>query len=291
MSELRMVERESPEDWISQSRERHHPIHTFCLFSGGGDSSVLAHRCRDHYDELAFIDTGTAVPGVKEFVQDFAAWIDKPLKIVQAGDAFRRMVLGGTIQKSGEIEPGFGFPGKAHHFKAYTRLKERQIESLVRETKQGHSRLASVMFLSGVRRDESRRRSNRKPLTEHGSAKFVNPLIEWTNAEMEAYKVDHDLPQSDVSALLHRSGECNCGAFQTDGEREMLESLWPQWWADYIAPLEQEAEAAGLRWCRWGGFDKDGNQAAGSSEGGMLCGQCQVAGQMNLLPDTEAGNE
>ena len=283
MSQQSFLERDTPEAWLAKARDRWNPIKTFCLFSGGGDSSVVAHRCRSYYDELAFIDTGTAVPGVREFVVQFAEWIDKPLRIVEAGDAFRRMVLGGTTQKNGSIEPGFGFPGKAHHYKAYSRLKERQIEQLLRETKKGARRSDAVLFVSGVRRDESARRSNRQPLTEHGSAKFVNPLIEWTNAEMETYKERHQLPKSDVAALLHRSGECNCGAFQTDGEREMLASLWPEWWEATIVPLEREAEAAGLRWCKWGGFDRDGVQAAGSSEGGMLCGQCQVAGQLDLL--------
>jgi 3'-phosphoadenosine 5'-phosphosulfate sulfotransferase (PAPS reductase)/FAD synthetase len=286
VSQLRTIKLETPEDWIKNARAKWNPIKTYCLFSGGGDSSVVAHRLRPHYEELLFIDTGTAVPGVREFVEEFADWIDKPLKVVEAGDAFRRMVLGGTVQRDGNIEPGFGFPGKAHHFKAYSRLKERQIEAVVRETKQGHKRTDAVLFLSGVRRDESARRSNRQPLTEHGSAKFVNPLIEWTNVEMEEYKVLNNLPKSDVSALLHRSGECNCGAFQTDGEREMLESLWPEWWRSFIAPLEEEAEQAGLRWCKWGGFDLEGNQAAGSSGGGMLCGQCQVAGQMGLLDES-----
>jgi hypothetical protein len=41
---------------------------------------VLAHRCREQYDGLAFIDTGTAVPGVAKFAHDFARWVNKPLR-------------------------------------------------------------------------------------------------------------------------------------------------------------------------------------------------------------------
>jgi 3'-phosphoadenosine 5'-phosphosulfate sulfotransferase (PAPS reductase)/FAD synthetase len=61
------------------------------LFSGGNDSTVLAHRCRAHYDGLAFIDTGTAVPGVAEFVREYAHWLDKPLRVLRAGNAYRRI--------------------------------------------------------------------------------------------------------------------------------------------------------------------------------------------------------
>jgi hypothetical protein len=51
---------------------------SWCLFSGGHDPTVLAHRCRQQYQGLAFIDTGTAVTGVQEFVSEYADWIGKP---------------------------------------------------------------------------------------------------------------------------------------------------------------------------------------------------------------------
>ena len=54
--------RHEPVGLIEEAKERWTPIKTFCLFSGGGDSGVLAHRCRDHYDALFYIDTGTAIP-------------------------------------------------------------------------------------------------------------------------------------------------------------------------------------------------------------------------------------
>ena len=49
------------------------------------DSTVLAHRCREHYQALAWIDTGTAVPGVAEFVVEYADWLGKPLRVLDAG--------------------------------------------------------------------------------------------------------------------------------------------------------------------------------------------------------------
>jgi 3'-phosphoadenosine 5'-phosphosulfate sulfotransferase (PAPS reductase)/FAD synthetase len=267
VEQIRLLPGEDPDDLVEQAKARWSPVRTICLFSGGNDSSVVAHRCRDHYDELFFIDTGTAVPGVEEFVREFAEWIDKPLTIKRAGDAYRLLVLGGTLQRGGTIEPGFGFPGKGQHPKAYTRLKERQIEAKLKEVKLGHPRTASVLFVSGVRRDESARRSTRQPLTERFSAKFVNPLIDWTNLDMRRYRQEHEIPQSDPAALCHRSMECNCGAFaDAEAERAMMMSLWPDWWETTIAPLEREAEARGIRWCRWGGYDRDGVQAAGSGE-------------------------
>jgi len=156
----------SPEALIAAAKRRWKPIKTYCLFSGGGDSGVLAHRCRDHYDELLYIDTGAAIPtseepaitGVEDHVRAFAAQLGKPL-------------------------------------------------------------------------------------------------------------------------LIRRSG--NCGAFaQAEEERAPMRTFWPQWWAERIEALEAEAQARGIRGWRWGGYDLDGNQAAGSATApaGLLCSNCRTAG-------------
>jgi len=259
-----------PDELIAEAKREHIPIETVCLFSGGNDSTVLAHRCREHYDRLVFIDTGTAVPGVREFVESFAEWIGKSLTVHEAGDAFRRMVLGDT-------GPAFGFPGPAQHGRAYTRIKERQLEAMLREAKAGRPRSARVLALTGVRRSESARRASRMPITRRSSLVFANPLIDWTNAAMRRYRVEHELPESDVAALIHRSGECNCGAFAEPGEREMLASLWPEWFEATIASLEREAETAGVPACRWGERPPDTTPG----DVGPLCSSCEFR-QMRL---------
>jgi 3'-phosphoadenosine 5'-phosphosulfate sulfotransferase (PAPS reductase)/FAD synthetase len=174
-----------------------------------------------------------------------------------------------------------GFPGPGAHGRAYNRLKERQIMALLRESKQGHSSRARVLFLSGIRRAESRRRSKREAINRlpGKSAVFVNPLIDWTGEDMRGYRREHDLPESPASALLHRSGECNCGAFaKADEERPMLQALYPDFFASVIESLEREAQAAGVRWCRWGGYDVDGNRAGETSRErpGLLCESCEA---------------
>lgn len=244
----------NPDDVIAEAVAEHAPVARFCLTSGGGDSTVLAHRCREHFDELVHIDTGTAVPGVQDFVREYAEWLGKPLRILEAGDAYEVMVLGGLACRSGDLTPPLGFPGPANHQVAYTRLKERQVEALIRDVKEGHPRTAKIMLLSGTRRHESARRM-RTQANRHrcrGAQLWVNPLLDWTDAQMRSYREEHELPISDVSALLHRSGECNCGSFAAPGEREMMRSLWPQWFHDRIENLEERAQAAGLAACRWG---------------------------------------
>jgi 3'-phosphoadenosine 5'-phosphosulfate sulfotransferase (PAPS reductase)/FAD synthetase len=206
--------------------------------------------------------------------------VDKPLRIMHAGDAYRRMVLGGDVLQDGTVRTGLGFPGPAMHGRAYIMLKERQIATLLRESKTGQSRRARVVFLSGVRRAESQRRATREPISRarRSSAVFANPLLNWSSSDMAVYRQAHRIPESDAAALLHRSGECNCGAFASaEHERAMLKALYPDFFAS-IEALEAEAEAAGLRWCRWGGYDRAGNRAtqAAKPTSGPLCEACDA---------------
>jgi 3'-phosphoadenosine 5'-phosphosulfate sulfotransferase (PAPS reductase)/FAD synthetase len=271
----RLIERETPEEWIERARVLHDPIATVCLFSGGSDSLVVAHRCRDYYDELVFIDTGTALPGVLDHVRQCAEDLEKPLRVMSFDyDAYRLAVVGGDDPKNQYTWHPFGFPGPAQHGRMYNRLKERQIFNLLRELKKGHPRHSRVVALSGVRQDESSRRAKRPAIFRTGSMVFVSPLIEWTNVEMQAYRNQHDLRLSDVAALIHRSGECNCGAYADADEREMLKSLFPKWWAERIEPIEREAEAKGLGCAKWGTFREfDAENLSGA---GPLCSSCDA---------------
>lgn len=280
--QLALLPGEHPDEVVRRARERFAPIATVCLFSGGGDSQALALRCREHVDKLAFIDTGTAIPGVVEHVREFAAWLDLPLRELREFEddpfrSFRNLVLGEDEDRDRvENWKPLGFPGPGQHGRAYNRLKECQIERLLREEKVGQHRHAKVLFLTGVRRAESVRRRKRAAVTQKRGMVYANPLIDWSNSQTRIYRQHAGGPESEVAALLHRSGECNCGAFASAAdERAMLKSLWPAWWAR-IEALEVEAEAAGLRWCRWGGYDVAGVRAGGEPDAGELCTSCEA---------------
>lgn len=259
----------TPERVMEMAEEQYGPfVARVCLFSGGNDSLATAHRARDYYDRLMFIDTGTAVPGVRDFVQRAADWIGKPLTIYEAGDAYKRMVLG-----DGD-KPALGFPGPAMHQRCYSLLKERQIERFLREVKVGHPRSARVLFVTGIRRAESQRRRLRPPIERKGAQVFASPLIEWTTPDLHAYRRANNLPESDIAALLHRSGECNCAAYAAPGEREELRSLFPKWFAEFITPLEDEAARLGLPNAVWGAGGASAGQVLAGA--GPLCTDCEL---------------
>jgi 3'-phosphoadenosine 5'-phosphosulfate sulfotransferase (PAPS reductase)/FAD synthetase len=250
----------------------HEPSSMFALFSGGNDSAVLTAWARMRFgrrlDAAVFIDTGTALPGVREFVEAFCANRYLPLIVLEAGDAYQRMVR------------KHGLPGPGAHLYPYVWLKERQLDRLIRERKT-HPR-DRIVLLTGARRAESQRRMSKAvPVWRSGSTVWVNPLLDWTNADMRAYREQHGLEQSEVAALIHRSGECNCGAFAGPGEREELRSLWPEWFEENIAPLERIAAGRGLP-CVWGERARrpidDGNV-------GLLCSDCVAHPTLDAFKD------
>lgn len=264
----------SPEDVIGETIELHgEPIARVCLFSGGNDSAAAAHRAAEFYDELVWLDTGTAVPGVEDFAHDFARWLGKPLRILRHDhDAYRLLVLGG-MDPAGRDWHVLGFPGPAQHPRAYNRLKDRLLEQLTRELKVDQPRSARILCVTGIRAQESARRRGRLPVNRKAARVFANPLIDWSGADLRAYRAEHGVPQSDVAALLHRSGECNCGAFAAPGEREMLHDLWPAWFGERIESLEREATAIGLPCAAWG--TRCTGAAAATEDTGDICQGCE----------------
>jgi len=156
-----------------------------------------------------------------------------------------------------------GFPGPAHHWKMYTRLKERCIEA-------ARSRLVlqpyreRVVFLAGRRRDESARRADLTWVDRKRSMVFVSPMLLWTKLDLNTYRLmaaaDGDpVPLNPVTERLHMSGECLCGAFAHPGELDEIGAWFPAVRAE-IEALEADVTATGRHpaWrCRWGwGADK-----------------------------------
>jgi phosphoadenosine phosphosulfate reductase len=171
-----------------------------------------------------------------------------------------------------------GVPGPGAHRYPYVNLKERQLDRLIRDHKARWN--DRILLLTGARRNESQRRMGQAvEVKRDGCTVWCNPLIDWTDGDMRAYRMRHQLEQSDVAALLHRSGECNCGAFAGPGERAMLEALFPAWFERVIGGAEEAARSCG-KWPSWG----ERPPRSRVSAAGPLCSGC-ASTQMGLFPD------
>lgn len=216
----------------------HRPAHVYALFSGGGDSVVAAHIAARHrrFDGCLFVDTGTAITGVRDHAETVCATHGWSLAVRHPPEPYEQMIREA------------GLPGPGQHGTAYVRLKERVFDRFVRELCSrcvGEERCPqhdTVIWVAGSRASESARRMrNATTATERdGSQVWVNIILDWPDHATAAYRQLHGLPTSDVAALLHRSGECNCGTYAQPGERAMLTSLFPDF-ADRVAAWENLA--------------------------------------------------
>ena len=255
------------------------------LFSGGNDSTVLAHMFRDRVTHVAHANTGIGIEQTRQFVRDTARSWGLPLleKHPREGEGYRDLVLGRCLARTGPNagKPVYagGFPGPAMHWLMYQRLKERSLEKVRNEIVTAPRR-ECVIFLAGRRRLESPRRKQRskdqaiRPVERKGSIVWVSPLHNWSALDMNAYRRKHpDVPRNEVADLLHMSGECLCGAFAEAGELDEIGDWFPEVAAE-IRTLESEALAAGIPElkCRWGwGAGKER-----PSRTGPLCSSCDL---------------
>jgi 3'-phosphoadenosine 5'-phosphosulfate sulfotransferase (PAPS reductase)/FAD synthetase len=234
------------------------PAKVFALFSGGHDSLCASHlaTAAGLVDGCVHINTGIGVERTRQFVRDTCRGFGWPL---------REMTPPPFVPKPNKRRPGidyenlpayealvfhFGFPGADGHTLIYNRLKERCLRQLVCEAK--GRRGDRVLLVTGVRRQESRRRMGHiVPTQREGCRVWAAPLVNWDQAEKEAYLAAKGLPRNPVVDGLCMSGECLCGAYAKEGELHEISTVDPKV-ATYLRGLMERARALGAPHCIWG---------------------------------------
>ena len=259
------------------------------LFSGGNDSTVLAHLMRDRATHAVHANTTIGIEETREFVRKTCADWGLPLVEEHPPNTYRELVLGQVTTRSGEpVWPG-GFPGPGAHGLMYQRLKERALDKARHTLGFANSKTKAALFIAGRRREESTRREEIPLYEPDGTVIWASPLAMWTKADLTTYRLMHgDVPVNEVSERMHMSGECLCGAFAKPGELEEIRFWYPHRAAE-IDALVAEVKAAGCaREDRqdWG----HGNGRASAS--GRLCQSCDArfAPQESLFGDAAAGD-
>jgi len=231
---------------FSAALKEHDPTHVFLLTSGGNDSIVPLHLFRNdpRVTAAVHIDTGIKVETVERHVQHVCKLFGlRDLLVYRAVDNTK---ADGTPDPMiyDDIIKTHGFPGPEQHRIMYAKLKQRQIERLLRDHK--NARGDRIMLVTGIRKDESRRRmGTAKEVQREGGQVWVAPVVNWTGEDMATYRAQHKLPRNSVSDRLGMSGECLCGAYAKPGELERLERHYPST-ANRIRRLERESN------CPWG---------------------------------------
>lgn len=231
------------------------------LFSGGNDSTTLAHLFKSTATHAIHANTTIGIESTRQFVRDTCEAWGIPLIEKVAPTSYRELV----IER--------GFPGPAMHFKMYQRLKERCLDAARADLGVSNSRTKAAVFIAGRRRQESKRRAD-VPLSERdGSVIWASPLAFWTNLDLNTYRLMFPaIPRNTASDTLHMSGECLCGAFAHPGELDEIGYWFPDMRTE-IESLQDEVRAAGHPepFCTWGH-----GQGGAPSRSGTLCSSCDA---------------
>jgi 3'-phosphoadenosine 5'-phosphosulfate sulfotransferase (PAPS reductase)/FAD synthetase len=287
-----------------------HPIvGSYWLFSGGKDSVILGHLLRGRYDAILHVNTGTGIPQTTEHVHAVATAWGETLHELHPKNTYEDLVMGRVIASTGPNKGvravWKGFPGPPGHRVMYRHLKDEPLmrfraEVLGDQKRKPRAERKKIAYLGGMRWGETERRfRNAEAIDPDGSIVWVSPIVHWTNEHMAEYRdrhrcqenhehaphrLCHDdaLPLNPVTEHLHMSGECLCGAYAKPGELDEVEFFYPET-AAKLRTLEVEAEAAGIKACRWG--QKLATAGNSGIAAGRLCSSCTIAPQLARQTD------
>lgn len=230
----------------------------YALFSGGKDSFATAKVLQeaDKLRGVVMIDTGISVPEWKSTCIDICEQFKMPYQIIPTNIRYEWFVW------------KYGFPGDTGHMYAMNYLKGRAI----REYKKMYPNIA---LASGVRLAESARRAlTTKELGTFETVPVHAPIFDWTTERVWAYvrSFGYERPRSYVT--LGTSGDCLCGAYAREDERETVQTLYPDI-AKRIRVLEEVCQDRHPTRCRWGWSALSNSDRATQSASEMLiCQEC-----------------
>lgn len=246
-------------------------MRTFALFSGGHDSlcsTVLASRM-DGFEGVLHINTGIGIEETRQFVRSTCAERGWPLTELHAPEGeYERLVL---------TRGGFPYGVQSHHSMLYY-LKQRPLAAWMREQP------GEVALVTGIRKDESVRRFGSGisvPERRDGRKTWLSPILDWTAVEVSRFINAEWLRRNTVVDLLHRSGECLCGALAKEAEIHEIARWYPEA-AERIQKLERECERRGIVASVWAGrtarrISPDQGSLFPKSEYAPLCSSCEAA--------------
>jgi 3'-phosphoadenosine 5'-phosphosulfate sulfotransferase (PAPS reductase)/FAD synthetase len=138
------------------------------------------------------------------------------------------------------------------------------------------TRREKVLLISGLRESESARRSRYQEDVQvwEGTKVWCAPIWKFSKEDINAYIERFELSRNPVVDLIHKSGECLCGAFASPGEKEELRFWFPDV-ARRLDRLELEARSRGHDW-GWGQrpVRSDVRSTAGKN---ILCASCALS--------------
>lgn len=214
----------------------------YALFSGGHDSLTSTAIAAKHplFRGVVHINTGIGIERTREFVRETCEEQGWPLIEASAPPGrYEEMVL---------TRGGFPHGVKSHNSMLFY-LKQQPLNRWFKTT------TGKVGLVTGIRKQESVRRMAAGisvPVRPDGRKVWLSPILEWSKVDCGRFMQAEGLPRNPVVDLLHRSGECLCGALARPEEIHEIARWYPDT-ARRINLLEHECEARGIAACVWAG--------------------------------------
>lgn len=186
------------------------PDTVLALVSGGNDSTTMLELAAEDedvdVDGVLHVNTGIGVELTRQHVRE---------ECQRHGLPYIEAITPKLEERYGQLYLENGAPSPATHRYMYRNLKERVFDRVY------SSFPGRIVFLSGARKHESRKRAASVPAVGVRDATnrrrprltWASPVAEFTGAEMRALRRERDVPPNDVAELLDMSGECACNAY------------------------------------------------------------------------------
>jgi 3'-phosphoadenosine 5'-phosphosulfate sulfotransferase (PAPS reductase)/FAD synthetase len=255
---------------VSAWGEEHGVTALFSLFSGGHDSltsTALAAK-QPLFEGVLHINTGIGVEETREFVRETCRAQGWPLYELRAP----RFLYEELVVSRG------GFPhGPQSHNSMLFYLKQQPLNRWLR------NQPGILGLVTGIRKQESVRRMGAGisvPVRRDGRKVWISPILEWSKVDCGQFMEAEGLARNPVVDLLHRSGECLCGALARPEEIHEI-ALWYPDVARRINALERECEERGIAACVWAGRESqevhaDQGQLFSKADLAPLCMSCEA---------------
>jgi len=149
--------------------------------SFGIQAAVMLHLIHEHAPKIpvVFIDTGFLFPETYRYAEELSALFDLDLRIYQPTvSAARMQALWGNLWEDGD--------GGADRYALLTKIEP--MNRALRET-------GADVWLSGLRRSHSKTRAERNYAEQQKKTLKVYPIIDWADAQVDAYFRQHGLPR------------------------------------------------------------------------------------------------
>jgi phosphoadenosine phosphosulfate reductase len=175
----------------------------FVLFGGGKDSAAVAILAKKALGTvpLLFVDTTLEFPETYQFVERFSKIYNLPLMRDENGEYYR------AEQDFFQLCERLGPPSIYCRWCCHI-FKEQPVRRFINDHLKNHT---DIMFLTGIRRNESRRRNNYtsiEPGKRVAGQTLIQPINDWSDLEVWLYTLWRGIEMNSLYELGHARVGC-----------------------------------------------------------------------------------